>query len=241
MPAKKAPIAHDYVQMTTITRPKSTKQAALIAKMPGIASDQCTFIDQSTSATSSNKRTFTEFIAHSEEYVDVMWDDDASNEDVILEDGAAAANINPEESDESEDEIQCDTSMRQSFQEYAKKQQHKLELLPKDRLAIDLLLRLRKTKAPLNTYESVMHWHFVANGNIRERQSVSNCPDYISKEKVFQRLRERYKYDKGYHQTTTITLPHSKAKAQIVWNDARELMISLLTDPRITDEDYSFF
>jgi hypothetical protein len=44
-----------------------------------------------------------------------------------------------------------------------------------------------------------------------------------------------------WHQVTKITLPSSKAKVQIVWNDAREAMVSLLSDPRITDEDYLFF
>ena len=200
------------------------------------------FDKSSSSATNPQKRTFTEFTAELEDFVDVMYDDEASDEDFFVEGGGgAAANINEEESNESDKAIQCDTSMCKWFQKYAEKQHKKPFLFEKERRAINLLLRLRKTKAPLNTYESVMHWHFVLNGDIRERQSVSNAPDYISKEKVFQKLRERYKYDKGYHQMTSITLPHSKAKTQIVWNDAKEVLISLLTDPRITDDDYSFF
>ena len=238
----KARIAHDYVQMTTITGPKATKQPASFTEMLSKAPDTRLFDKPSSSATSPKKRTFTEFTAESEDFVDVMYDDEASDEDFFVQGGAAAAaNLNQEESSESDEATQCDTSMRNSFQEYAEKQQKKLYLFEKERCAINLLLRLRKTKAPLNTYESVMHWHFVSNGDIRERQSVSDATDYISKEKVFQKLRERYKYDKGYHQTTSITLPHSKAKTQIVWNDAKEVLISLLTDPRITDDDYSFF
>ena len=38
-----------------------------------------------------------------------------------------------------------------------------------------------------------------------------------------------------------LTLPHSKAKVRIVFNDIRSLIQSLLTDPRIRDEDYMFF
>ena len=86
-----------------------------------------------------------------------------------------------------------------------------------------------------------MHWHLSTVGKIHSRQTVKESPDFISCEKLFRMLRERYKYDTGYHQVTKITLPHSKAKAKIVWNDAKEVITSLLTDPRITDEDYLFF
>ena len=37
-----------------------------------------------------------------------------------------------------------------------------------------------------------------------------------------------------------ITLPHSKARPNIVTFDAKNLIIELLTDPRIVDEDYLF-
>ena len=36
-------------------------------------------------------------------------------------------------------------------------------------------------------------------------------------------------------------MPHSQSKAKIIWNDAKTCMISLLSDPRIVDNDYLFF
>ena len=112
---------------------------------------------------------------------------------------------------------------------------------PNEVNAIKLLHTLRKSKAPLGMYESIMHWHFEAKGSIRSVQPVSQCLDYVSRKSLFKMLRNRYNYKEGYHQTTKITLPFSKSKAQIVWNDAKACMISLLTDPRITDDDYLFF
>ena len=107
--------------------------------------------------------------------------------------------------------------------------------------AIKLLVGLHKTKAPLNTYESVMHWHLTTVGKIHERQRARQSSNFVAWEKLFGKLQKRYKYDKLYHQVTKITLPYSKAKAQIVWNDAKEVMTLLLTDPRITNDHYLFF
>ena len=107
--------------------------------------------------------------------------------------------------------------------------------------AIKLLLVLRHTKASLDTYEEVMQWHLVTCKKLREHESLGRSFDFLSKEKLFNKLRIRYNMDKNYRNVTTITLPSSKAKANIVWNDAQMVVQSLLTDPRITDEDYLFF
>ena len=65
--------------------------------------------------------------------------------------------------------------------------------------------------------------------------------EFLSHEKLFKLLRQWYNMDKNYCNITKITLPSSKAVANIVWNDAKSVLESLLTDPRITDDDYNFF
>jgi hypothetical protein len=87
----------------------------------------------------------------------------------------------------------------------------------------------------MNTYDSIMHQHLSIVGKIHEMQSVRQSLDFITRDKLFNRLRECYKYDKLYHQVTKITPLHSKAKAQIVWNDAKEVITSLLTDPQASN------
>lgn len=110
-----------------------------------------------------------------------------------------------------------------------------------EKAAIKLLLVLRHTKASLDTYEEVMEWHLVSCKKLREHESLRRSFDFLSKEKLFNKLRIRYNMDKNYRNVTNITLPSSKARVNIVWNDAQMVVQSLLTDPRITDEDYLFF
>ncbi len=119
----------------------------------------------------------------------------------------------------------------ESFHNFTKNERH----------AIRLLDTLRKSSAALKTYENVMHWHFVSNGDICQHQPVHNCSKFISREKLFDNLQKRYNYTDGYRNITKIVLPSSKSKAGIVWHDAKACMISLLTDPQITAKDYLFF
>jgi len=146
-----------------------------------------------------------------------------------------------EELDNSEPEMGSDPTLRTFFQKYVKHWQSKRPFLTNEIDAIKLLQKLRKSKAALNTYEDIMQWHLECKGSIGEGQPPSQSSEYISRKKLFKMLRERYNYHHGYHQITKITLPFSKSEAKIVWNDAKTCMISLLTDPRIVDEDYLFF
>ena len=241
LPSSKTAIAHDYMQMTTILTQKLINPAPTAREFSCQNVTTNNDIQKEGPATSSRKRTLAEVNEDEEDYQPVIFADDGSFGDLSLETLNAAAATNQDDSDESEDDLGCDKSMRKSFQEYVLKQQNVLNFTTTEISAMQLLAQLRKTKAPLNTYESVMHWHLSTVGKIHPRQTVQQSSDFISREKLFKMLRERYNYDKSCRQVTKITLPHSKAKAQIVWNDAKQVIMSLLTDPRITDDDYLFY
>ena len=115
--------------------------------------------------------------------------------------------------------------------------------MPKSHIdAINLMLQLRRTKAPLKSYKSLMTWHFRANNQITANQTVSDSPNYVSKKKLFKYLQKRYNYDQTkMGEIREITLPHTKAKAKLVVNNVESVLTSLLTDPRIRDEYYLFF
>jgi len=130
----------------------------------------------------------------------------------------------------------------QNFKEYESKSPYFEKFQKKHRVAVELCRLLRQTKASLATYDLMMQWHFWASGKIRHDQPVSTHPDYVSREKLFKLLRRRYNYDhKKWTMVREIILPYSRARARIVLNDAQAAMQSLLTDPRIRDEDYLFF
>jgi hypothetical protein len=110
------------------------------------------------------------------------------------------------------------------------------------RNAIELLDRLRRTKASLDTYESIMLWHFRASGKIRPHHTLSSCRHYVSRKVIFKHLRKRYNMlEENFSKVKTITLPFSQAKVNMVLNDAEHVLQNMLTDPRIRKKDYLFF
>ena len=135
------------------------------------------------------------------------------------------------------DIIRCDFA---DYVDWADK--NLIDLTKEQQLAINLLYRLRKTNASLDTYESIMEWHLRSIGTLQNSQSLADCITYINREKLYKMLKKRYHLpDVHYNKEHEIALPHSRARVKIVWNDAQSVIQSLLTDPRITDDDYLFF
>jgi len=107
--------------------------------------------------------------------------------------------------------------------------------------SVKLMHRLRRTKASLETYDCIMEWHLKVKGDMHEHESAASSPDFWSRKRVFDVLRSRYNMDKGYNNVTEMLLPCTNTKVNVVWNDAKKVLTSLLTDPRIKDDDYLFW
>ncbi len=108
--------------------------------------------------------------------------------------------------------------------------------------AIKLLALLHKKKASLDTYDEVMEWHLRATGAIKSNETLADAESYISRKSLIKRLAIRYHMDpNNLVLTREIILPSSRSKAKIVYHDARDLVVSLLTDPCLQDEHYCFF
>ena len=87
-----------------------------------------------------------------------------------------------------------------------------------------------------------MKWHFVATNRIKSHQKVSDCSDYISRDRLFNKLCNRYKFSKeDNYFIKRVWLKHAQCHVNVVCYDAKFVMLSLLTDPRIRKEDYLFF
>ena len=130
-----------------------------------------------------------------------------------------------------------------TFQEYMRyAQQSYIPFTKYQARAVRLLIRLRKTRAPLHMYDGLMEWYLQETGAINYRQTASDSGSFISKNIMFKLLKKRYNFDPESHgKISKLTLPHSKAKVNIACNDPKMAIISLLTDPRIKDEDYLFW
>lgn len=135
-----------------------------------------------------------------------------------------------------------DVYIRGNFNKYVEYAQKKFTPFDTNvRDAISLLVVLRHSKASLETYEEVMEWHLRVLGKLLPHEQASGSPCFVSRDKLFRQLRNRYNYDKDSIKINPITLSYSKAKVKLVICDARKAIQSLLTDPRLRDEDYLFF
>ena len=146
-----------------------------------------------------------------------------------------------EESDiDGKNEI--DTSIQSNFLRYVIQAEKSFMPFTKNETdAIKLLLTLRKSAASLKTYDDLMEWHFRASGNLHKHQKLSECSKFVSKKKLYKKLQMRYNIDENQATYHKITLPHSKANVEVLTIFPKKAIQSLLTDPRITDEDYLFF
>jgi hypothetical protein len=110
-----------------------------------------------------------------------------------------------------------------------------------ERTAIKCMAALRKTKASLSTYNSVMEWHLKTTKVLKSHESLGDTKQHITRERLFTSLKRRYNIKKEYYcYEKRLTLPSSKATVKIICNDAGAMIRSLLTDPRISKKDYLF-
>ena len=107
--------------------------------------------------------------------------------------------------------------------------------------AIKLIDLLRRKRATLDTYEEVVEWHFRTNGDIPPKMSLGEYTHYISRAKLIKTLNKRYHGPKDLFYIRSTILPVSRAKVDLIYHDARDCLVSLLTDPRFSDQDFQHF
>lgn len=138
---------------------------------------------------------------------------------------------------------EVNTTMNVSFRDYCAdvRKNHMPHLLPDQISAIKLMNILVQKKTPLDAYQDIMHWHFVESNQIEEEQQLKDCDQYISRRKMIRDLTKRYNMQAKLPVIRPLILPHSKEKVNIVCHDAYGCIEALLTDPRLTDDDFWFF
>jgi hypothetical protein len=87
-------------------------------------------------------------------------------------------------------------SVLEGFREYTSKRSNFFPFAQDEIDAINLLFTLRKTKAPLCLYESIMAWHHKTNGDMQKHERLGQNKHYISREKIFRKLAKRYNMDR---------------------------------------------
>lgn len=135
-----------------------------------------------------------------------------------------------------------DTAMRDAFYDFvAQRGTAYMPFTNKEKTAIQCLSVLKSKKAPLNSYQPVMEWHLKASRKMRQDATLRDNLDFIGRDAMLMRLAKRYNMEGKRPYERRTTLPVSGHSVKITCHDALEQIQSLLTDPRIKDEDYLFY
>ena len=118
------------------------------------------------------------------------------------------------------------------------------EFTNKEVASVELLSGLVKKHASLDTYDMVMKWHGRQTAHLRnlEQYDPREGPEgFISRQVLIKRLAHRYNVSPIMYQEMPVILPSSGTKVNIVHYDVRDQVVSLLTDPRLSDDDWLHF
>ena len=115
-----------------------------------------------------------------------------------------------------------------------------LPLSKEEITSIRLMDILRQKKAPLNAHQEVLEWHLKDKGWIREHESLKDAPEYKTRSTLMKKLIPRYNLEAMMPKIKRVRLPSSKAVVKIPYRDAKDCIVSLLTDPRFDPKDYLF-
>jgi len=173
-------------------------------------------------------------------------DSDTDDEENYVQFGSESDSDEGSESDGEEAEIDLPVNNQEllKFRHYVRQAQiHHGPLRRQEVQAIKLLDILRKKRATLDTYDDVMDWHLREIGTISDNEGLIDAKkEFIGRQALMDKLAKRHNKDpKELVPITKLILPSSKAKVKLVLHQAKTLVVSLLTDPRLSDEDFLFF
>ena len=135
-----------------------------------------------------------------------------------------------------------DTTMRARFYDFVTERgTNYVPFTTKEKTAMQCLSTLQSKRAPMNAYQPMMEWHLKASGKMRQNATLQDSPDFIGRKAMLKRLAKRYNMEGKMPYERRTKLPVSGHSVKITCHDALEQIQSLLTDPRIKDEDYLFY
>ena len=133
------------------------------------------------------------------------------------------------------------TTLLEQFRAYCDKHdQNFLPLRASEATSIKLLHVLKLKKAPLNAYKELLEWHLRETGTLAAHETLKDTTRFKGRDTLMNQLANRYNVMPLYPKVKRLRLPHSKAVVPIVYTNAADCIVSLLTDPRCRDTDYLF-
>ena len=168
--------------------------------------------------------------------------DDQAMANIIMQQDDNDWGIGYDSGEEDEDEVVVEGyagDALRNFKEYVREiRDNTLPFDRKEAAAIRLMDIMVRKKATLDTYDEVMAWH---------TEQIAPGMSFLKRKKVINMLAERYnmptkmvdnKKVLDLVKKREVVLPSSGAKVDIIYHDARDQVVSLLTDPRFGDDDW---
>ena len=143
--------------------------------------------------------------------------------------------------DDEVENLKPDTSMIEEFKEYCEGFHDTFLPLTKEQKASIKLIDVIRKKAPLGAFQDVMEWHLKETGKLQPHEKLGDAEGYQHRKTLMKWLFKRYNLTKMIPTIKRIKLPSSKAVVSIPLCNAKDCIVSLLTDPRFQDADYLFF
>ena len=173
-------------------------------------------------------------------------DDDAEDEENYQKDDDASnyfGQFDPD-SDQEESNVGPSTVIRDKHKAFATPGRFVAPFEQREVSGVKLMDILGSKKAPLNSHQDVCEWHLRESGVLGEVEGMreaSGRRKFIGREPLIDRLASRCGLLGRKPVERVVKLPSSKEVVKIPCNRAEDCILQLLTDPRIKDEDYSFF
>ena len=169
-------------------------------------------------------------------------DEDDSTEYGSLQGNESVTEDEDMEPDEATKMAAPNTTMLEQFKSYCDSHAHQFMPFSKEeKAAIRLLHTLKRKRAPLNAYKEVLEWHLKETNHLQPSESLKDSDKYFHRNTIMKQLLKRYNMETMLPKVKQLTLPHSKAVVSIPYRDAKDCIVSLLTDPRVEDHHYLFF
>ena len=161
--------------------------------------------------------------------------------DTSEEESTQDSDAEVEHADADIEHLEPDTSMIEEFRQYCEGFHDQFLPLTKEQKAGIKLIDVIRKKAPLGAFQDVMEWHLKETGKLQSHEKLGDANGYQHRKTLMKFLFKRYNLTKMIPTMKTIKLPSSKAVVSIPLCNAKDCIVSLLTDPRFQDEDYLFF
>ncbi len=153
------------------------------------------------------------------------------------------ADLADDEATNEAEETGFNTKIRDQFKAHCDPGRFRLPFTSSEATGVKLIDVIRKTKGPMKAYDAMMDWHLRENKVIRDHEGLGHAgpSHYTGRKALIDRLKRRYSLTEKGPIERHVRLPSSKEVVKIPCFKAADCIEQLLTNPRLTPEDYQFF